>query len=226
MIYDENAGDLSQRLLDALTARIHLVDRALRDRIVGLRGGRTSPEEIDEIASEIVNVVALFGGAGARDLLREIDAATGDALSLAPRDTTVRIEQEASVVEARRRAGVTASKLGFRAVQRTKIVTAASELARNIQMYAGSGEMEIKVVSGPRAGMLVRASDTGPGIPNLDEVMAGATRSKRGMGLGLRGVKAMADDFTIDSGPGRGTWVSALFWLPGTEAPHAAAARR
>ncbi len=210
----ENAGDLPRRLLNALTARIHLVDQRLQNRIAGLSAGRTPPDEIEELSNEIVNVVALFGGVGAEKLLREIDAETEGALKLAPRDAAVHIELESSVVEARKQAGMIASKLGFRAVQRTKIVTAASELARNIHMYAGRGEMEIKVVSGPRAGVLVCASDAGPGIPNLEEVLAGSLQSKRGMGLGLRGVKAMADDFTIDSGPGRGTWVSAFFRLP------------
>jgi len=97
---------------------------------------------------------------------------------------------------------------------RTKIVTATSELARNIHMYAAAGDIEIHIASAPRAGMRVSASDRGPGIPDLDGVMGGRARSKRGMGLGLRGVKAMADDFTIDSAPGRGTSVSALFCCP------------
>ncbi len=208
------ADDLSSRLLAALTSRVHLVDPRLRDRIAGMRPGRTARDEVDAIVSDIVNVVALFGGANAGNVLREIDEATGGVLGLAPKDTLVRIEEEASVVEARRQAALIATKLGFRVVQRTKIVTAISELARNIHMYAGAGEIEIHIVSAPRAGIRVRANDAGPGIPDLDEVMGGRTRSKRGMGLGLRGVKAMADDFTIASGPGRGTSVSALFCFP------------
>ena len=209
-----DAAALSSRLLDALTARVHLVDQRLRDRIVAMKGGRTPRDEMEALIGDIVNVVALFGGTSAGRLLREIDAETGQALRLAPRDARVRIEEEASVVEARRQAGLIATKLGFRVVHRTKIVTATSELARNIHMYAGAGEIEIHIVSAPRAGMRVSASDKGPGIPDLDGVMGGRARSKRGMGLGLRGVKAMADDFTIDSGPGRGTSVSALFCCP------------
>ncbi len=208
-------GDLARRLLGALTTRVHLVDPRLRERIAGLSSGRTPREELDDLVGDVVSVVALFGGPSAAKLLREIDAETGGALSLAPNDTVIRIDAEASVVEARRRAGLIATKLGFRVVQRTKIVTATSELARNIQMYAGTGEIGIKIVSAPRPGMLVRASDAGPGIPNLDDVLAGTARSKRGMGLGLHGVKAMADEFTIATGPGRGTKVSALFCFPG-----------
>lgn len=214
MIQPSDLGSLSNRLLDALTARVHLVDPRLRDRIAALGNGRTPRDEVEALVGDVVNVVALFGGASAGKLLREIDVETGGQLGLAPEDAVVRIAEEASVVEARRQAGLIATKLGFRVVQRTKIVTATSELARNIQMYVGAGEIAIEIVSTPRAGMRVRASDTGPGIPNLDDVMAGRTRSKRGMGLGLRGVKAMADDFSIASGPGRGTLVSALFCVP------------
>lgn len=218
MIPTSDGSDLSSRLLDALTARVHLVDRRLRDRIAALRPGRTPRDEVDAIVSDIVNVVALFGGANAGKVLREIDEETGGRLGLAPQDALVRIEEEGSVVEARRQAALIATKLGFRVVQRTKIVTAISELARNIHMYAGAGEIEINIVSHPRAGMWVRANDAGPGIRDLDEVMGGRTRSKRGMGLGLRGVKAMADDFTIASGPGRGTSVNALFCFPESRA--------
>jgi serine/threonine-protein kinase RsbT len=150
-------------------------------------------------------------------LLREIDAETGGLLDLSPRDVVVRIEGEGSVVEARRQAGLFASKLGFRAVLRTKVVTATSELARNIHMYVGPGEIAIRNVASPRMGMLVRATDAGTGIPDVEQVLAGAVRSKRGMGLGLHGVKAMADDFTIRTGPS-GTSVSALFCTPGAPA--------
>ncbi len=212
------AAELASRLLDALTARVVLVGPGLRDRIAGLRPGRTPRDEVEALVSDVVNVVALFGGAKAGRLLREIDAETGGVLGLAPHDTVVRIEEEGSVVEARRQAALIATKLGFRVVQRTKIVTAISELARNIHMYAGAGEVAIHIVTAPRAGMRVSASDAGPGIRDLDEVMSGRTRSKRGMGLGLRGVKAMADDFTITSWPGRGTSVSALFCLPEAQA--------
>lgn len=217
MIQPSDTSSLARRLLDALTTRVHLVDPRLRDRIAGLSSGRTPRDEIDALVGEVVSVVALFGGANSGRLLSEIDAETGGTLALAPRDAVVRIEEEASVVEARRQAGLIAAKLGFRVVHRTKIVTATSELARNIHMYAGQGEIEFKIRTAPRAAMLVRARDTGPGIPDLDDVMNGRTRSKRGMGLGLRGVKAMADEFTIASRPG-GTSVTALFCFPGTAA--------
>jgi serine/threonine-protein kinase RsbT len=204
-------SDLGPRLLTALTSRVHLVDARLRARLASLGGAPLSRDELDGLVGEVVNVVALFGGAGAGRLLRELDAETGGALELAPRDVVVPIEVEAAVVEARRQAALVATKLGFRVVQRTKIVTATSELARNIHMYAGTGEIAIRLVAAPRPGMAVEARDRGPGIPDLDAVLAGAIRSKRGMGLGLRGVKAMADDFAVTTAPGKGTAVRALF---------------
>jgi serine/threonine-protein kinase RsbT len=218
MIETGDTSSLSRRLLDALTTRVHLVDPRLRDRIAGLSSGRTPRDELEALVGDVVSVVALFGGPSAGQLLTEIDAETGGTLSLAPRDVVVPIAEEASVVEARRQAGLIASKLGFRVVHRTKIVTATSELARNIHMYAGQGEIEFKIVTAPHAAMRVHARDSGPGIPDLDEVMSGRTRSKRGMGLGLRGVKAMADEFTIASSAGRGTSVTALFRFPGAAA--------
>jgi serine/threonine-protein kinase RsbT len=206
--------DLGRRLLAALTARVHLVQNRLRDRIAALDPVRLPRDQLDALVNEIVSVVALFGGTDAPRLLREIDAETGGVLGLAPREVLVRIEEESSVVEARRQAGLFAAKLGFRAVQRTKVVTATSELARNIHMYVGTGEIAIRHVASPRMGMLVHATDSGPGISNVEQVLAGAVRSKRGMGLGLHGVKAMADDFTIRTGPA-GTSVSALFCAQG-----------
>jgi serine/threonine-protein kinase RsbT len=213
MIQTTGTGDVGGRLLAALTARVHLVDPRLRARIAGLCEGRTPPDEVESLAGEIVNVVALFGGASASRLLEEIDAETDGTLHLSPRDAVIPIEREGSVVQARQQAGALAAKLGFRVVQRTKIATATSELARNIHMYVGRGEIAIHVVASPRAGMRVRATDLGPGIPNLDDVLAGRIASKRGMGLGLRGVKAMSDDFTIESRPGHGTRVTAFFSL-------------
>ena len=210
-------GDLGRRLLAALTARVHLVDPRLMDRISAVGAGRMQRDQLDALVGEVVKVVALFGGASAARLLAEIDAETDGQLALAPRDAVIPIVEEASVVEARRQAGLIATKLGFRAVQRTKVVTATSELARNIHMYVGTGEIAIRVISSPRAGMVVRAVDAGPGIPNVEQVIAGSIRSKRGMGLGLHGVKAMADDFTITTGPG-GTTVSARFCTPGLAA--------
>ncbi len=205
-------SDLAPRLLAALDGKSDLLSGVLRTRIASLPLG-TSPEDIELLSNEVVTHVILFGGDRALGILRDLDTATGNALELFPRDRVVPIAHESAVVEARKRVGATAARLGFRAVQRTKIVTAASELARNIHIYVGRGEIEIQVLLAPRVGIAIHARDQGCGIANVDDVFAGRMQSKRGMGMGLRGVKGMADEFEITSHPGRGTSVRAVFYV-------------
>jgi serine/threonine-protein kinase RsbT len=99
--------------------------------------------------------------------------------------------------------------LGFSVVGQTRVMTAVSELARNIVQYAGEGEIELSPTSQP-PGVEIVARDRGPGIPNLDRIMVGNYRSRLGMGLGLRGVKNLAERFDVRTEIGRGTLVSAL----------------
>jgi serine/threonine-protein kinase RsbT len=99
-----------------------------------------------------------------------------------------------------------ARRLGFSNVQQTKIATAIAELARNIILYAMSGEVRISATKAPRAGIEVLAVDEGPGIASIEHVMSGAYKSRSGMGMGLRGAKRLMDTFEIESSP-RGTSV-------------------
>jgi serine/threonine-protein kinase RsbT len=207
---------IGPRLLHALEGKVDLLSNGLRARIASLSSDRPSLDELEAISTELVNHVNLFAGERALAILRQLDDATASSLRLFPRDRTIPIDDESALVEVRKQAGGTAARLGFRAVHRTKIVTASSELARNIHMYVGRGEVEIHVRLSPRIGMVIHARDQGPGIGNLSDVLAGRARSKRGMGMGLRGVKAMADEFDIDTAPGRGTSVRAVFHLPST----------
>ncbi len=95
-------------------------------------------------------------------------------------------------------------------IGQTRLMTAVSELARNIIQYAGEGQLDLTPTSTP-PGVEIVAKDRGPGIPNLDRIMAGNYRSRLGMGLGLRGVKRLAERFDVRTGAGQGTVVSALF---------------
>jgi serine/threonine-protein kinase RsbT len=88
----------------------------------------------------------------------------------------------------------------------TRLTTAVSELARNIVLYAGTGQVEVRPTSPP--GLEVVARDNGPGIANLARIMGGDYRSRHGMGLGLRGVKKLAERFDVQTAPGRGTTVT------------------
>jgi serine/threonine-protein kinase RsbT len=102
---------------------------------------------------------------------------------------------------------------GFSLVDQTKLVTAASELARNILNYAGSGQLAIEqVANGARKGVKLVFSDKGPGIPDIELAMKDGYTTGGGMGLGLGGSKRLASEFQIESQVGVGTRVSLTRW--------------
>jgi serine/threonine-protein kinase RsbT len=103
--------------------------------------------------------------------------------------------------------------LGLTAV--TKLVTAGSELARNIVRYATHGQGIVSIETAEqdgRRGVRARFSDSGPGIANLDEAMADGFSSGGSLGLGLPGSRRLVDEFSIDTSPGRGTTVVIAQW--------------
>jgi serine/threonine-protein kinase RsbT len=103
--------------------------------------------------------------------------------------------------------------LGFSLVDQTKIVTAASELARNTLVHGGGGEVTVQpLVEGMRKGLRLAFSDQGPGIPDIELAMKDGYTTGGGMGLGLGGSKRLSSDFSIDSRPGAGTRVSITRW--------------
>jgi serine/threonine-protein kinase RsbT len=118
------------------------------------------------------------------------------------------------IVRARERGRALAGKLGFSATDRVLIVTAISELARNILAYAERGEICVRVVQNDFArGIGVVARDDGPGIDNVDRAMADGFSTSGGLGLGLPGVRRLMDDFQIESRAGEGTTVRVTKWL-------------
>lgn len=127
-------------------------------------------------------------------------------------ETTVAIESEADVRRARSAARTVALDLGANTFSAQKIVTAVSELARNIALYAGSGKVAFIPERARRNSLRIVASDTGPGIGNIDVIFSGKYRSKTGLGRGLMGVRRMADDFDVDTCPS-GTTIRVEFLL-------------
>jgi serine/threonine-protein kinase RsbT len=102
---------------------------------------------------------------------------------------------------------------GFSLVDQTKIVTAASELARNIINYGGGGEMTLQpLVEGARKGLRLVFSDKGPGIPDVPLAMKDGYTTGGGMGLGLGGAKRLSSEFAIESTVGAGTRVTITRW--------------
>ena len=126
---------------------------------------------------------------------------------------TVSIRTEQDVVVARQHARRLALEAGFGIVDQTKIVTAASELARNVVVYGQGGVMRSEIVAdGRRQGLRLAFVDEGPGIPDLKLALTDGWTSGKGLGLGLSGSKRLMHDFEIETAPGQGTRVTITRW--------------
>jgi serine/threonine-protein kinase RsbT len=125
----------------------------------------------------------------------------------------VPIKSGSDVVMVRQRVRFWAIEMKFGLVDQTKIVTAASELARNTLDYGGGGQVEIaSVQEGLRTGLKLFFSDNGPGIPDVKLALSDGYTSGNGMGLGLGGSKRLMNEFEIDTAPGLGTRITCIRW--------------
>lgn len=128
--------------------------------------------------------------------------------------SSVDIYTEWDIVAARQLGRKEAKQIGFGTVDQARITTAISELARNIYLYAGKGKIEIeKLDTGGSLGMLIIASDEGPGIPDVRKVMEDGFSTSGGLGAGMPGVKRLMDEFKVETEPGVGTVITATKWL-------------
>jgi serine/threonine-protein kinase RsbT len=104
-------------------------------------------------------------------------------------------------------------ELGFTLVDQTKVVTAASEVARNTVTYGGGGTARVEALQdGGRRGLRVVFEDKGPGIVNVEQALQDGFTTGRGLGLGLGGARRLSNDFTIQSRVGEGTRVTIVRW--------------
>ena len=118
------------------------------------------------------------------------------------------IAAETDIVPVRSRTRRLAELIGFDAQDQTRITTAVSEIARNIYEYARGGHIEFRLTGEPPAqSFVIVARDRGPGIADLQAVLAGSHKSATGMGIGLLGARRLMDTFDITSKPGQGTTV-------------------
>lgn len=125
----------------------------------------------------------------------------------------IEVECDADIVQARAGGRALASHLGFSRTDATLIATAISEVARNIVVHAGRGEIVVKKEDGTdRYGVVVIARDSGPGIADLESAMEEGYGTKGGFGLGLPGTRRIMDDFDIESAVGSGTTVTMRKW--------------
>ena len=123
------------------------------------------------------------------------------------------VRTQEDVVLVRQRVRAFAAEEGFRLVDQTKIVTAASELARNTFIYGGGGVARLETVEqNGRRGVRVSFEDHGPGIADLDLAMKDGYTTGGGLGLGLSGARRLSNDFEIRSKPGEGTLVMITRW--------------
>ncbi len=128
--------------------------------------------------------------------------------------SSVKIVTEWDIVAARQLGRNVSKELGFGTVDQARITTAISELARNIYLYAGKGQIYIeKLNRGGKNGLLVVATDEGPGIPDVRIVMEDGYSTSGGLGAGLPGVKRLMDEFDIETNVGEGTEIKAVKWL-------------
>jgi serine/threonine-protein kinase RsbT len=126
---------------------------------------------------------------------------------------TLPLRSDEDVVGLRRHVRERAVAIALSLVDQTKLVTAASELARNTIKYGGGGEVHLDVLEdGFRRGVGLLFMDNGPGIPDLDQALRDGFTTGGGLGLGLGGSKRLVDEFEIDSRQGEGTAVSVVKW--------------
>jgi serine/threonine-protein kinase RsbT len=123
------------------------------------------------------------------------------------------VRQDGDLSRVRQRVREATVTLGFGLVQQTKLVTAASELARNTLVHGGGGEVTVTEVAGPRGrGLTLCFTDKGPGIIDIGQALTDGYTSGNGLGLGLGGARRLVQEFEIDSTPGGGTTVTVTAW--------------
>lgn len=129
------------------------------------------------------------------------------------KEEIVPIKSEADIVQARQMVRKWATEQAFPLVDQTKIVTAASELARNTVIYGKGGSMRLEsLTDGLRKGLRLTFEDQGPGIADIQQALRDGFTSGNGLGLGLGGAKRLCNEFEIESAPGKGTKVKIARW--------------
>lgn len=129
------------------------------------------------------------------------------------KDETASITTSGDIVKVRQLVRELTISLGFSLVEQTKMVTAASELARNALDHGGGGKVQLQVLNNEmRRGLKLTFIDEGPGIQDLEQALRDGFSTGSGMGLGLSGAKRLANEFEIESAPGKGTKVMITRW--------------
>ncbi|MBN8874462.1 MAG: anti-sigma regulatory factor [Rhodospirillales bacterium] len=127
--------------------------------------------------------------------------------------STLQIRTSEDIVRVRQEVRARAIEAGLGLVDQTKIVTAASELARNTLEYGRGGEARLEMLQDHgRRGLRIVFEDRGPGIPDIDQALRDGFTTGKGMGLGLGGARRLCNEFNIVSAPGEGTRITIARW--------------
>ena len=130
------------------------------------------------------------------------------------KSATVPVTTEGDVVKVRQTVRALAVEIKLSLVDQTRVVTAASELGRNLLVYGGGGEVRLDIVrDGARNGLRVIFEDRGPGIPDVEQALKDGFTTGTGLGLGLGGARRLVNDFNIVSNAAEGTHVTITKWL-------------
>jgi len=131
----------------------------------------------------------------------------------APSDEVLPVRSSTDVVQVRQAVRALTAQLGFSLIDQTKVVTAASELARNTLEHGGGGTARLEALTvGLRKGVRLTFSDNGPGISDVKLALTDGYTTGSGMGLGLSGSKRLVNEFHLDTKPGEGTRVTITKW--------------
>jgi serine/threonine-protein kinase RsbT len=193
-----------ERILEALKRHISpararaLLLKALQEQ--GLSADTLTRQELRRCSPSLRRGISLCTAEARREAaLRDVSEACGSD-SLQPSACALDVMTEADIGLVRAEARRVCDSVGVGGFTLQKVATIVSELARNMLLYAKGGQLEIVPANGARR-IIVRATDQGPGIRNLEEIFSGRYRSKTGLGKGLFGTKRLADHFDIVSGP-------------------------
>lgn len=205
---EEQVLSVLTRYVSPILAR-SMLTRALQR--AGIRGHTTLIPHMARLTPLLADGAKLFvQGSLHGELVRLLESLAPAKL---PREDIVRqfpVKSERDISTARSAARNAAEQLGARPLIAQRIATAVSELARNIVSYTPGGKIEFIPLKGERRGILIRATDSGTGISNLDKILSGNYRSTTGLGAGIRGTRRLADRFNIRTGAS-GTRVEAEF---------------
>jgi serine/threonine-protein kinase RsbT len=216
-VMDDATGGILAALSHYFPAEIARAIHASTLRRARLEAGSLAEASLPEFVSALEQALPMYIVDPTRrgECLGAVRRLLPDAVrDASPASSTVRVRTAREVLQASDTARQTALRLGFSGLDQTKIATAVSELARNILLYVGDGEVRITTIDAPRRGLEIVASDSGSGIADVSLVMDAGYRSRTGMGKGLKGTKRLMDSLEIVTRPGAGTVVTARKFLP------------